>query len=107
MKEAQTKLDEDVLNMYTALSADEGAVKTLVIDDKWLATIQAAIVERYFATELNAITSEVQRLTQGLASRVKELEERYAHTLPELEREVDVLSAKVEEHLKKMGLVWA
>ncbi len=107
VKDAQAKLDEDVLNMYTALSADEGAVKTLVIDDKWLATIQVAIVERYFATDLNAITSEVQRLTQGLAGRVKQVEERYAHTLPELERKVDVLSVKVEEHLKKMGLVWA
>ena len=34
--------------------------------------------------------------------RVKELEERYARPLPELEREV--FGAKVEEHLKRMEL---
>ncbi|HBY98804.1 MAG TPA: hypothetical protein DEP84_33475 [Chloroflexi bacterium] len=62
--------------------------------DKWFAAIQAAI------------EGEVQRLTQRLAGRVKELEERYAHPLPELEREVEALSKKVEVHLKRMGLVW-
>ena len=36
---------------------------------------------------------------------MKELEERYAHPLPELEREVET-SAKVDGHLKKMGLAW-
>jgi type I restriction enzyme M protein len=106
VKNAQAKLDAEVLAHYAKLTADEGALKTLVVDDKWLATMQAAIVERYFAGELAAITSEVQRLTQGLAGRVKELEERYAHPLPELEQEVERLSAKVEAHLKQMGLVW-
>ncbi|MCZ7568251.1 MAG: hypothetical protein M5U01_06660 [Ardenticatenaceae bacterium] len=62
--------------------------------DKWFAAIQAAI------------EGEVQRLTQRLAARVKELEERYAQPLPELEREVEVLSKKVEVHLKRMALVW-
>ena len=37
--------------------------------------------------------------------RIKELDERYARPLPELEREVDVFSAKVEGHLKKMGIL--
>ena len=39
---------------------------------------------------------------RALVRRVKELEERYARPLPELEREV--FGAKVEEHLKQMGL---
>lgn len=62
--------------------------------DKWFAAIQAAI------------EGEGQRLTQRLAGRARELEERYAHPLPELEREVEVLRKKVEGHLKRMGLVW-
>lgn len=107
VKAAQAKLDEDVLKTYGRLVSNEEEIKMLVIDDKWLATLQAAIVERFFKTELNAITSEVQRLTQGLANRLKQLEERYARTLPELEREVEHLSAKVEQHLKTMGLVWS
>ena len=41
---------------------------------------------------------------KALARRVKELEERYARPLPELEREVEVFGEKVEGHLKRMGL---
>ena len=46
----------------------------------------------------------MQRLTQQLAGRVKELEERYTRPLPELEREVEVFGTKVEGHLKRMGI---
>ncbi len=93
VKDAQAALDEKVLKHYAKLS--EAEIKTLVVDDKWFASIQAAI------------EGEVQRLTQQLGSRVKELEERYAQPLPQLERKVDTYSSKVEAHLKKMGLTWA
>ena len=63
-----------------------------MVEEKWFASIYADIQE------------EVQRLTQQLTGRIKELDERYARPLPELEREVDVFSAKVEGHLKKMGI---
>jgi type I restriction enzyme M protein len=81
-----------VLTRYGKLTEDE--IKTLVVEDKWLASLRAAI------------DGEVQRLTQRLAGRVKELEERYAQPLPALEREVEVFSARVEGHLEKMGLAW-
>ena len=90
VKEAQARLDEQVLARYGALT--EAEIKTLAVEDKWFASIRGAI------------EGEVQRLTQQLAGRVKELEERYARPLPELEREVEVFGAKVEEHLKRMGL---
>ena len=45
-------------------------------------------------------------MTQQLASRIKELDERYAEPLPQLEAEVEALSSKVDEHLKRMGLDW-
>ena len=45
-------------------------------------------------------------MTQQLAGRIKELEERYTQPLPALKREVEAKSAKVEEHLKQMGLAW-
>ena len=82
--------DQKVLDHYAALTETE--IKTLVVEDKWFASIRAAL------------ESEVQRLTQQLAGRVKELEERYASPLPELEREVGEFNTKVEGHLKKMGL---
>ena len=92
VKEAQLALDEQVLAHYATLTETE--IKQLVIDDKWFASIQAAI------------TSEVQRLTQALAERVKELEERYVQPMPALEGEVDDFSLKVNEHLSKMGVNW-
>ena len=90
VKEAQARLDEQVLARYGVLTEVE--IKTLAVEDKWFASIRGAI------------EGEVQRLTQQLAGRVKELEERYARPLPELEREVEVFGARVEGHLKRMGI---
>ncbi len=90
VKEAQARSDEQVLAHYAKLTETE--IKLLVVEDKWFADIRVAI------------KGEVERLTQRLAGRVKELEERYARPLPELEREVEVFGAKVEGHLKRMGL---
>ena len=90
VKEAQNVLDEQVLARYATLTETE--IKTLVVEDQWLKNIRAAI------------EGEVQRLTQQLARRVKELEERYARPLPELEREVEAFGDKVAGHLKRMGV---
>ena len=90
VKDAQQALDEQVLARYATLT--ETDIKQLVIDDKWFATIQAEV------------TGEVQRLTQNLTERVKELEERYAQPLPSLAGEVDDFSLKVETHLANMGV---
>ena len=90
VKDVQTKLDQRVLARYALLSETE--IRTLVVEDKWLAAIR------------EAAEGEMQRLTQQLAGRVKELEERYAQPLPELEQEVKAFGAKVEGHLKRMGL---
>ncbi len=89
-KKAQADLDEQVLARYAALT--EAEIKTLVVEDKWFARIRGAI------------EGEVQRLTQQLAGRVQELEERYARPLPGLGREVEAFGAKVEGHLKRMGI---
>jgi type I restriction enzyme M protein len=45
-------------------------------------------------------------VSQALAGRVKQLAERYARPLPQLVEEVAALSAKVDEHLRKMGFTW-
>ena len=90
VKEAQLDLDTQVLAHYSTLTEEE--IKTLVVEDKWFGSIQSAI------------DGEVQRLTQALTARVQELEERYAEPLPELEQEVEGYSAKVEAHLREMGV---
>ena len=90
VKEAQARLDEQVLVHYAKLT--EAEIKLLVVEGKWFADIWTAI------------GSEMERVTQQLAGRVKELEERYARPLPELEQEVEAFGAKVEGHLRRMGL---
>lgn len=92
VKDKQTELDAAVFAQYYKLTEDE--IKTLVVDDKWQKTLRSAIA------------SEIERVTQQLANRVKTLEERYAEPLPQLVQEVEALSSKVEEHLKRMGLNW-
>ena len=92
VKEAQTDLDEKVLAKYAKLS--ETDIKTLVVEDKWFATVRSAVED------------EVQRLTQRLASRVNELDERYARPMPALEVDVKTLSAKLVRHLRAMGVAW-
>jgi type I restriction enzyme M protein len=90
LKEAEEALDLAVFKQYPELTADD--VRALVVDDKWLARLQGAI------------EAEIERVTQQLANRVKELELRYARALPELTAEVELYSSKVAEHLKAMGL---
>ncbi len=92
VKAAQKALDEAVFAHYPNLT--EADIKTLVIEDKWQATLQSVI------------QTEIERVTQHLANRVKQLEERYAETLPELIDDVAELSGKVDEHLQRMGLAW-
>jgi type I restriction enzyme M protein len=90
LKEAQDALDLAVFKKYPTLT--ESDVKTLLVEDKWKATLQANI------------QAEIERVTQQLANRVKELDERYAEPLPEIRQSVDELSGRVAEHLKAMGL---
>ncbi|MFB2720498.1 type I restriction-modification system subunit M [Shewanella xiamenensis] len=93
VKEQQDQLDLLVFKRYATLTTIE--VKTLLVQDKWQATLQASI------------QAEIERMGQQLATRVKDLEERYAEPLPQISQSVEVLSAKVAEHLKAMGLEWA
>ncbi|MFI3276772.1 N-6 DNA methylase, partial [Vibrio sp.] len=92
VKTAIEALDLAVFNQYPKLSIDE--VKVLIAEDKWHATLQTNIV------------AEIERVTQQMANRVKQLEERYSAPLPTLTKSVDDLSDKVANHLKAMGLEW-
>ncbi len=88
-KEKQTELDKKVFEKYSKLTEPE--IKILVVENKWFPSIKAVL------------DGEVQQLIQRLANRVKDLEDRYAESLPQLESAVGDLGHKVEEHLKQMG----
>ena len=79
-----------MLARYETLTAAE--VAEIVVGDKWMASVRGAI------------GNEVERLASGLVDRVRMLEERYADALPELERRVEDYGARVEGHLRRMGL---
>ena len=92
LKKVQDELDLQVFKQYAKLTEEE--IKTLLVDNKWLTSLE------------NNIVAEIERMTQQLANRVNELEERYAEPLPELTQSVAELSDKVAAHLKAMGLEW-
>ena len=91
-KAAQEDLDEKIDAKYPKLT--EAEIKTLVVDDKWMARLSAAV------------QGELDRVSQTLTGRIRQLAERYATPLPQLTDEVATLAAAVDEHLKKMGAVW-
>ncbi|MBI5109057.1 MAG: N-6 DNA methylase [Rhodocyclales bacterium] len=92
LREAEAELDAKAYAHYPRLSEVE--VKTLVVDDKWIAALDAAI------------HGELDRISQTLTRRVKELTERYEAPLPQLTGRVAELEARVSRHLKKMGFAW-
>jgi type I restriction enzyme M protein len=66
----------------------------LVVDDKWMDHLSAVV------------QGEIDRVSQTLTGRIRQLAERYATPLPRLAEEVEALTARVETHLGKMGASW-
>jgi type I restriction enzyme M protein len=91
-KAAQEELDKKIDAKYPKLT--EAEIKTLVVNDKWMARLSAAV------------QGELDRVSQTLTGRIRQLAERYATPLPKLTEEVETLAARVKEHLEKMGAVW-
>ncbi|GAB1411212.1 type I restriction-modification system subunit M [Desulfovibrionales bacterium] len=90
LKDQDSALDKLAYEKYPSLSVDE--IKTLVVDDKWLAALASSV------------QGELDRVSQSLTGRIRQLAERYASPLPALTQELASLSARVDEHLKKMGV---
>jgi type I restriction enzyme M protein len=91
-KVAQEELDRKIDTKYPKLT--EAEIKTLVVDDKWLTSLSATV------------QGELDRVSQALTGRLRQLAERYATPLPRLTEQVEAVAARVEEQLKKMGLAW-
>jgi len=92
IKEAEKVLELQVVAKYKILTESE--IKILVIDDKWMANLE------------KAVKGEMDRISQRLTQRIKELAERYEYTLPQLTDDVKAAEEKVNAHLHKMGFVW-
>ncbi len=92
VKTAGKELEAKIAAKYGEFSEDE--IKTLVVENKWLGTLAAGV------------QGELDRVSQALTARIRELAERYANPLPQLTDEVATLTARVDEHLKEMGAKW-
>ena len=92
LRELETALDQNAHQQYAKLTVPD--IKTITISDKWMATLS------------KAVQNELERVSQTLTSRIRELAQRYDTPLPALEQELQTLSARVGEHLQNMGVVW-
>ncbi len=92
IKNALAELDKLTLEKYSTLTEDE--IKQLVVDDKWMTSME------------KSIKSEMERISQRLTQRIKELAERYETPMPLQTKEVAELEKKVNKHLQQMGFVF-
>ncbi|WP_338413184.1 N-6 DNA methylase [uncultured Sphaerotilus sp.] len=92
VKDSDAALDKLACEKYPQLTDAE--IKALVVDDKWMAQLAATV------------QGELDRVSQTLTGRVRELAERYAAPMAQLTEEVATLADRVEEHLKRMGASW-
>lgn len=65
-----------------------------MVDDKWMAHL------------VSAVQGELNRVSQTVTGRIRELAERYATPLQELVDEVEALATRVDEHLDRMRASW-
>jgi type I restriction enzyme M protein len=92
IKKAEEALDKLAYEKYPMLT--EGEVKSIVLNNKWLPAIEVTV------------KTEMDRISQRLTGRIKELIERYDTPLPKIELALSEVEAKVNTHLQKMGFVW-
>jgi type I restriction enzyme M protein len=92
LKDREAALDAKTYSHYPKLTNAE--IKALVVDDKWLGALDGAI------------HGEMDRVSQQLTQRVKQLAERYETTLPQIQDHVLKLEARVTGHLERMGFSW-
>ncbi|MEY4954162.1 MAG: hypothetical protein RI981_247 [Bacteroidota bacterium] len=92
IKSASETLDKRALEHYAKFL--ETDVQNLVVDGKWMKAIQIAM------------NSEMERISQRITQRLKELLQRYETPMPELDKQVKELEEKVNAHLVNMGFSW-
>ena len=92
IKQKEQELDDALYAKYPELT--EAEIKQLVVNDKWLGTIK------------NALSGEIDQISQRLTNRIKELADRYDSPLPAINAEAEELETTVNAHLEKMEFVW-
>ena len=92
VKGIQDALDKKCRAKYADLTDEE--ILDLLINKKWFNSLYDGICDLYAG------------ISHKLTERIVELSNRYEHTLPELEKDVNDLEASVKSHLEGMGFKW-
>lgn len=92
VKELEAALEDTVKEKYGKLTEEE--IPELLVNRKWYYSIFEGIKALYVTASHN------------MANRIIELAERYEDDLPSLEKEAELLEAKVKAHLERMGFAW-
>jgi type I restriction enzyme M protein len=91
LKTFNKELETKIIAKYPTLTIPE--IQKLVITEKWMATLE------------KEVKTEMDRISQTLTGRIKELAERYAKPMPIIAQELQTQEQKVQAHLTKMGFV--
>jgi type I restriction enzyme M protein len=91
LKTLNKELETKIIAKYPILTIPE--IQKLVITDKWMATLE------------KEVKTEMDRISQTLTGRIKELAERYTKPMPTIVKELQTQEQKVQSHLAKMGFV--
>ena len=89
LKELNSALILSITDTYHNFTADD--VCRLVVNDKWLAALRRRLL------------GEMDAVTAAIAADVRELHNRYASTLSDIEAQVAAAETSVVNHLKDMG----
>jgi len=92
IKAAEKALDDKIYSHYPKLTVDE--IKLLVVDNKWMMVLE------------KNIKCDLERISQRLTQRIRELAERYETPLPAQQSAVEDLEDKLKVHLQEMGFIW-
>jgi len=86
------ELDDKVCKQYKQLTQED--IQHLVIERKWFAAVS------------DGLNGQIAQVTQSLTSRIMVLVDRYAETMPNIEKTQNTLKQNVCGHLKSMGYSW-
>jgi type I restriction enzyme M protein len=93
LRNTENDVDANALARYPSLTKDE--IQTLVVNDKWLTTLEGAI------------RHEIDRVSQQLTFKINELADRYGVQLSQLLTQSADAEARVAGHLEQMGFSWS
>jgi type I restriction enzyme M protein len=96
----ESKDEVAALTVWLEHNAKEADLK------KRLKDVDASLDAKALAHYPKLTEAEVDRVSQQLTQRVKELAERYETPLPQATDHVAELETKVNRHLEKMGFAW-